>query len=117
MAFDLLSKPSALLYYCPLSFILKARKELENENEVIRKRSHVSEVVTLLKMEMETLDDDLFSVFDNQSANSSKREGENEQEKIWKRSVMPKGAKQEHTSDELEISSRKRQKLDDPDLE
>lgn len=66
---------------------------------------------------MEALDDELFSVFDNQSAISSRKDGGNEQEEIQKRPMLVKSAEREHPSEELETFSRKRQKLEDPDLE
>ena len=66
---------------------------------------------------MESLDDELFSVFDSQNPITSKNDGGNEQEKIKKRPMLVKSAEKEHASEELDTFSRKRQKLEDPDLE
>ena len=62
-------------------------------------------------------DDELFTVFDSQSAGSININEKNDEAVAQKRSVLAKSSEKEHAIEELEASSRKRQKLDDADLE
>ena len=80
--------------------------------------NYESESVTFFKMEDSgAFDDELFSVFDNQSAGNTNSNENKEEDMTQKRSLLAKSSEKDHAIEELEATSRKKQKLEDADLE